>query len=793
MNLFSLRRLKLFRQPLSTPPQKTILPSSEQGGGKTPGSSGFKFLLNPFVFLFLFVFIIAYILSYTPSKTLPLLKPGDIAGSDVVAPIDLTIEDTETTQKRLEEAEQAVLPVYTLDLNTFLNTEDKIRIFFALGRDWVQSPPPKALPSAEMAAIINSKTGIEIQPKELEAWRKTGFSPAMELALIESLGRVFNRGVLRSKALFLRGESERGFTIIQPGAPEKSARLENVLDLKEARQMLSTELEKVSLPPSQRELLLDLGGSLLSPNLSFNRVETERRKQEARNQVGTVFYRIKKGKVIIRKGDEATPEAIKLISFINQNLERRSSWGKNFLGNFLLFGLLLLTVWFYLKSLLAYKLAFNRFLLIGTLLFINLLLGKLSLSLASIFSAAGHPSFLSEISSYYYALPYQMATLIITFLTTSHLALVLAIINSLLAGFLLQSNFSIMLYAFVGSLAAIYGIKFYGRKRRSSSLKAGVFLVSPINIFLTLIFFLSGEAQVPPGQLAAQVFMAAMGGLLSGILAYLLLPLFENVFAILTEAKLVELTNSDLPIFRQMALEAPGSYHHSLIVATLAEKAAETIKLDPLLVRAGALYHDIGKIKRPEYFIENVTQRENAHQELTPQLSALVIINHVKDGLELARKLRLPEKIKEIIAQHHGNSLVRYFYEKAKEKYDPALHQIGEETYRYPGPPPQSKEAAIILLADSVEAASRSLSSPHQENLKRMIKDIFETYIDDGQLDQCELTFREIRKIAVSFLATLDMVYHPRPKYPDFDFEGKKRPPRKKREKNHGRNNQPAK
>jgi len=225
-------------------------------------------------------------------------------------------------------------------------------------------------------------------------------------------------------------------------------------------------------------------------------------------------------------------------------------------------------------------------------------------------------------------------------------------------------------------------------------------------------------------------------------------------------------------------------------VASLAEKAAEEIKLDPMLVKAGALYHDIGKIKRPEYFIENQTRNPDMHKDLTPSMSTLVIINHVKEGMDLAKKLRLPRKIREIIAQHHGNSLVKYFYHKAKQKYDPEMQKIGEETYRYPGPPPESKEAALILLADSVEAASRSLKSASRENLKRVIKDIVENHIQDGQLDECDFSLKELRTIATTFLSTLTTVFSPRVEYPGFDFEMKEKKKTEKKQKFNDRNNQ---
>ena len=239
--------------------------------------------------------------------------------------------------------------------------------------------------------------------------------------------------------------------------------------------------------------------------------------------------------------------------------------------------------------------------------------------------------------------------------------------------------------------------------------------------------------------------MGLLGGRASAVLAFLLLPLVESAFGFVTGSKLLELTNSDLPIFRQLSEEAPGSYHHSLIVATLAEKAAEELGLDTQLAKAGALYHDIGKTKMPEYFIENRTREFDLHKDLTPSMSTLVIKNHVKEGVELARKLKLPRPLRDIIEQHHGNSLVRFFYAKAKQTYDPEQQTVGEEVYRYPGPPPQTKEAGLVMLADAIEAASRSLKSPTKDNLKRVITDIINGTLQDGQLDACDFSLRELR------------------------------------------------
>ncbi|MGD0783353.1 MAG: HDIG domain-containing metalloprotein, partial [Candidatus Aminicenantales bacterium] len=474
-------------------------------------------------------------------------------------------------------------------------------------------------------------------------------------------------------------------------------------------------------------------------------------------------------------GDEATADTIKRIAAINESLGTNAAWTANVAGTFLLFILLLTTLWFYLQSLHPFKTALKYFLMMGLTLFIGLLFYKLGAGLAGATSPNALFFLFQNADSFTYAFPFQFGTILFAFLTTNTIALIFTVLNSLLAGYLLGGDYFVMIFSLIGGLGAIYGIKYYRKTKRTAALKAGLFVVAPLNLFVIHTIHLIRGHGGESALLASQVIMGLAGGIVSAALAFILLPIYENVFRVLTQSKLLELTNSESPLFRQLALQAPGSYHHSLIVSSLAEKAAEDIKLDPLLVKAGALYHDIGKIKMPEYFIENKDKKFDIHKDLSPSMSTLVIVNHVKEGVELARKERLPEEIQAIIEQHHGNSLVRYFYLKAKEKYDPEMHKVGEETFRYPGPSPQSKEAGLVMLADSVEAASRSLRSHKEEHLKRVIRDIFDNYLQDGQLDDCNFSLKELRTIAASFLATLHTVYQPRVEYPGFDFEMKKK------------------
>lgn len=790
MNSISFKNLRFFKSK-RTPPKKSKKNASQIKKEKEL-SFWEKLIRNPFLFLFIFVAILAYSISYLPSKSLPQLTEGEIASSDIIAPSNLTIEDEETTEKREQEAVRAVLPVYNLDPNIFLNTEEKIREFFISGREFLKKPVT-AKSSQEFQQTASKKFAIEISSNNLKSLIRVKFTAQIEESLTNLIGKISANGIILSKNLFIHKEQEKGLTLIKGTEGERSIKISEILDMEESKKKLSEEINKLDLPQNEKSLLAALSNIFISPNINYSPIETEARKEQARASVETVFYTIKKGKVIIRKGDEVNKEALKQINIINQSLRAKPSWLTNFSGIFLLFALIFLTLWYYLKSFLKSKEALKQYIMIGIILVLSLLFYKLSILLADTFSQRTGFFLFKSVECYRYAFPFQFGVLLFAFLTTTPIALIYTVTNSLLVGYLFEPNFDLMIFSLIGGFAAIYGIKCYGKQKRTTTFQAGLILIAPINIFVIITFHLIKEKMGPIDLFASDLLMGILGGILSAAFAFLFLPVFENVFGIVTQTKLFELTNSDLPIFRQMAMEAPGSYHHSLIVASLAEEAAEKIKLDPMLVKAGALYHDIGKIKRPEYFIENRVQNPDMHKDLKPSMSALVILNHVKEGVEQAKKLRLPKKIRDIVEQHHGSSLVRYFFEKAKEEYDPEMQKIGEESYRYPGPIPKSKEAALIMLADSVEAASRSLKSPSETNLKRLIAEIFNNYLQDGQLDDCDFSLKELRAIASSFLATLHTIYQPRVEYPGFDFEMKKKKKTNKIKTTNDRNNKSAK
>ena len=730
-----------------------------------------KIIQSPYFYLAIFIILLSITTSYKPSHSLPVLEEGEIASTNIVAPADMTVEDTETTENRKKEAAEAVLPVYTLDENVFLNTEEKIRDFFNSGRELIQ----KGITNTRIENLkkeMEEKYSLDISLTIIRSLLQEGFSSELEDNLINLIRKYSEIGIITSKNLFIHNEQEKGFTLITSTGREKKVQISEILDLESCKKELSEEISGLELSSQKKSLLESLSHLFVKQNITYNPIETELRKVSARSNVETVFYNVKKGKVLLRRGDEAKKDALKQIEAINQNLSDKPSWFTNFLGSLFLFGILFLALLAYFNKQKNKERFLNKYIMTGAIALLSLVIYKLSIFLVQLISQSSNIPMLEYSQSLNYALPFQMGSILLTYLLGIHMGVIFTLLNGILVGHLFKANFYLLVFTLVGGIAGVFGTKRYG-KSMISAFKAGVFLVAPINCVILIIFHLLRESIGPLSLISSEIIMGILGGVLSGALAFLFIPIFENTFGILTQSKLNDLINSDLPVFRKMAMEAPGTYHHSLIVASLAENAAEEININPLLVRAGAMYHDIGKTKRPEYFIENRTRKSNRHEDLKPSMSSLVIINHVKEGVEKACQLKLPKKIKEIIAQHHGDSLMRYFYEKAKEEYDPEMHKVGEESYRYAGPKPKSKEAALVMLADSIEAGSRSLEKPIEDNLKRLINDIFNNYLLDGQLDHSGLSLKELKTIASSFLSTLDNVYHPRIEYPGFNFEKK--------------------
>jgi putative nucleotidyltransferase with HDIG domain len=375
----------------------------------------------------------------------------------------------------------------------------------------------------------------------------------------------------------------------------------------------------------------------------------------------------------------------------------------------------------------------------------------------------------------YYALPFAAGPIVASLVAGMGPALLFAAVNGVGAGILMGQSFPFALFALVGSLAGIFGT---GKVRSRSVLLGMGGMVAAANLVsVAAIQLLNAE------YLRWSFALDALGGLVGGLLVSatvgLLLPVFEHFFHVTTDIRLLELSNQNLPLLRTLALEAPGTYQHSLMVGHLAEAAAEAIGSDALLARVSGYYHDIGKTKMPAYFIENQTKGLNRHDRLEPSMSALIIAAHVKEGLELAKKARLPEPIVAAIREHHGTKLIRYFYQRALTKVEPGTSAVSETEYRHPGPKPGTRITGILMIADAVEAASRTLVEPTPPKIRAMIQTIVDDCLRDGQFDECDLTMRDLALIVDALDHSVTTIFHHRIDYPGFDFEperSKRRP-----------------
>jgi hypothetical protein len=359
-----------------------------------------------------------------------------------------------------------------------------------------------------------------------------------------------------------------------------------------------------------------------------------------------------------------------------------------------------------------------------------------------------------------YWLPLSIAPFLAVLLLDMHIAFVIAIMTSLLAGVWLKDPFYTV-YVIAGGITATFSC--LKCKRRTCLLKASL-LIANVNM-LTVLMINLAQGQALTKDFFVGLAIAFMNGLLVFVLISALLPVLENIYGLVTNISLLEWLDLNQPLMRQLLLTAPGTYHHSLITGNLAESAAEAIGVNPLQARVGAYYHDIGKIKKPEYFIENQHGIKNVHDTLSPSMSSLIIISHVKEGVELAKQHKLPKIIRDIVEQHHGKSLITFFYQKAKNQSGDNGN-VSKDDFRYPGPKPLTRVAALVMLADNVEAAARVLENPTHSRIAALVDMIVDRILNDKQLDECDLTLKNIQEIKKHFVYILSGIHHKRIDYP---------------------------
>lgn len=516
-------------------------------------------------------------------------------------------------------------------------------------------------------------------------------------------------------------------------------------DLSNAQRFIESHFNKSKFSKDVKELGKNIGYSQIRPNLVYDAVMTAKLKEEARNSVESVV--IKKDQIIVKEGEPVTEAQIEILRKLDL-LDEASSF-KLFV--YISLGVLVIVV-LVLQGLYLYKYHKNIFDDPKKIILINIV-NCIALVLART---------LSIISPY--VIPLAFAPMLLTLLIEDSVAITLSIVNCILISIAVQFNLPITILAVLNSVIGVVLLK--NMDERNDILYSALF-IAIINGVLTLTMsFLQGNNDVL--DVITMSGIAFLGSVLAGVLTIGFLPFFESIFDIVTTVKLLELSNPNHPLLKRLLFEAPGTYHHCVLVANLSELGAQAIGANSVLSRVAAYYHDVGKLKRPFFFKENQMGRENPHDKITPNLSTLIIISHVKDGIELAKEYKVPKVIRDIIQQHHGTSLVKYFYITMKNISDKP-EEVKEEDFRYVGPDPLSKEAGIVMLADGVEAAVRSINEPTKGKIEEMVNKIIKSRLNEGQLDNCDLTLKDLEKIRKAFLKALSGIYHERIEYPKLE------------------------
>ena len=766
MKVISLRRNGSSNDPLG---QR----SDQVSPGRVPG-------------LMLLLVVLTGVLTFFCSKytifTLPEYRVGDIASSDILVPVDIPMQDEEATRIRQQEAEHAALPVYRHAADRAQDRIDQIGELFSTLRSQLNAP--NLTPSTGSASNLHHlppevQTNLELQlgrllpESELEPAARflvgNGFSQQLQQVLEQALRKVHAslmiesaRNLIREKGSIqvLSADSEERETIpVDQVETLDSVRQEVVTWLPELLQDHQLPLQPVSRLVSQ----------LLQANLSFDLQATQAAQREAVTNVDPVFVVLKKSKVVVRQGDEISPGQLRQIEAI-RNLPQKPSSLVQMVSLAVLIGSLLAVFGYLLRNLWPTRWNFMRLaLLASTVLVVQTIVLKVfgfvgeALSEALSQNFAGLPG--NHEVYFFFALPFALGAMLVTILVDDRAALIFSLLSSILAVLTLGSDIYGFFYVLMSNLIGILTIR--SAVQRVGFVGAGFKLGSAaIGLFVILQYVKLAPFDFAAGLLGATLALLS-GPINTGLLVFLL-PLFERLFMVTTVMRLQELGNINLPLIRELILKAPGTYNHSVAVGTLSEGAAEAIGLNPVFARVACFYHDIGKSIHPEYFVEN-QRGQNLHDRIGPEESAALVVEHVTEGMRMARAANLPSAMIDIIPQHHGTKLLTYFHQKAKA--DAATpDEIDESRFRYPGPKPQSKMAAIIMLADAVEAAARTLSDHSQERLLELIQKIVGTTVEDGQLSECDITLAEIDRISFSLLETLSSIYHARITYPGFEF-----------------------
>ena len=715
-------------------------------------SSVSRFFDNRIVISSIFFIIIGILILPRSSETFYNLKVGDVAPKTIRATVSMLVEDKDATKNKIERAINKVAPVFDYDSSAIDNivlSIDKAESFINSGnKESAEDNFFKTLKIKPNKALYSRI--LKCRPRDISYYSKMALYSLKGYYIINSAEQLYK---FSNPTIVVRD--------IKNPSNERTLNKNSVIDISRAKIIAYNKLKYAVGDSILRNTIWDLISNLILPNLTFNSLETKKRKEEQAKEINHVFFKISKGEIIVRSGDIITAtDYLKLNAL--QSIKQKENVYVKFTAKLFIFILISLMLY---RSYKIVKFKKSRILKENTLILILESLVVLQLLIFKFFS------YISNLIAYsspdfpkiavIFSMPFAFASIMCIILIDFESAFLISILMAVSAWLVVDSaiNSYLILYVFVGSVAGVMTL--LNEKSRADIVKSG-FYVSVGNIVMIALFYMFNGNEISQNMIFNIAF-GVLGGILAAIIVSGLLPIFEYVFNITTDIKLLELGNLNNQLLKELAIKAPGTYHHSIVVSSLAEAAASQIGANSLIAKVGSYYHDIGKLKNPMYFVENQTDGINPHDKLKPSISALIIKNHVKYGLEIAKKNRLGIYIMDIIAQHHGTSLIKYFFNKAKENGQ----NPKEGEFRYPGPKPQTKEAGIVMIADEVEAASKTLSNPTVSHLTDFVREITNRIFLDGQLDECELTLKDLNIIVDSFVNVLVGIFHHRIEYPE--------------------------
>lgn len=686
------------------------------------------------------IFFLLNVIYPKPGSFFTSMREGDIAQQDIIAPFTFPVKkNPEEIRRERKKAIESVLPVVDYDEDKTQDLVKKIENFFVILFERKEKTLDKSLKNmADDGYNISKNTVTFLLRPEIREKREK---------LKEILFQPIEKGIIYDKSRIPYMKEKR--ISVRKSSGEIIYSSKDFYSLDEAKDLIKNKT--FSYIKRDEEIIKAMDEVTIlfyTPNLRINVEETEKRRKEASASVSETKGLVLKGEMIVRAHDQITKQIALKLNSLNEIVGQKKSILENIflrLGLNILLLLLLFVLYFYIIKYKNYLWRESeKLLMIEIVMLIFLYFALFLFKLEHIFLFLIPLSFLAMVFTMLFG---EIFSMVICFV----LASILAIFTGM--------RFPVFIFLMVSSIAGIFSVK--GINRRAKLYKA-LFIISVTNMLL--VFGIESFSRTPIFSILMGTSFGFINAVVSVFLLVGLLPLFEKFTETTTDITLFEWSDLNLPLLKKLSVTAPGTYNHSIIVGNLAEAAAESIGVDSILTRVASYYHDIGKMLKSEYFIENQMGIKNPHNKLTPQLSCIILISHVKEGIEIAQRAGLPNEIIKIIREHHGSSLIVPFFEKAKKQNH--KEKVDESQFRYPGPSPSTKESGIVMLADSVEAASRSLEEPNAKRLKSLINEIIEERFRDGQLNNSQLTLVDLKKIGESFLPILVGMYHLRVEYP---------------------------